>query len=108
MLDLSVITIDGGQAVFCKTLKQAQEFFYAVQEQRPDISTKNWSKPPSYPAHANTAYILSYRGTRRLLYGSVQSLKNEGIEIIPFEKLICAELTGFEANQPELTSLLGF
>lgn len=108
MLDLSIIKSDRFQAVHCKTLEQAREFFFAVQEQRPDISTRNWTEPPSKANHTDKAYILSFYGCRRLTFGPVDFLKREGIEIIPFKRLVVVnELPEFTTNQSGLSEIFG-
>lgn len=108
MLDLSIITDDRHQCVYCRTIEQASEFYNAVKEQRPDISLKNWDEPPNRPDQADMAYILSYHGTKRLLYGPLDSLKRQGCQIFQFEDLTFIEdLSEFESYPSGLSALLG-
>lgn len=106
VLDFGVITDETKVGILCTTLGQAEMLIDAVKIQRPDINTGDWPKLLRSETHANRAYFLNYRNSKRLQHGDPKHLP-DGLTYIPFEALLMDDFPNIDANKTGILSLLG-
>lgn len=107
MLNLSAINDDTKVGVFCETLSQVEMLIDAVKTQRQDINTGDWPRDLKESTHANRAYYLNYRGSKRLQHGKPDVVRDIGLSYLHFEELWMEDLPDIEVDQIGILSLLG-